>query len=194
MERYRGYVLLSLAYAAILGGVLLWRQPPPTTIRIAEATPRPSPTPALLVIHVAGAVLRPGVYALDEHSRVNDAIEAAGGLAPNADEAALNLAAPLHDGQRISIPALGEPLPPDAPSAAAAPPASPSGGAKSLVNLNTASAAELDALPGIGAVLAQRIIDDRQANGPYASVDDLARVRGIGPVLLEDLRPLVTVR
>jgi competence protein ComEA len=195
VEKYRGYLLLSLVYTAILGATLLWRQPAPAPIRIIEATPRPSPTPARLVVHVAGAVARPGVYTLAEGSRVNDAIEAAGGLTSRADEAALNLAAPLRDGQRLSIPAVGEAPSPGGIAGVAEPAATPPAGEPgALININTASAAELDALPGIGAVLAQRIIDDRQANGPYASVDDLERVRGIGPALLASLRPLVTVR
>ncbi len=194
LEKTRGYLALSLVYTAILGGVVLWRQPAPLPIRIVEPTPRPSATPALMVVHVTGAVLRPDVYTLPERSRLKDAVQAAGGLRPDADQAGLNLAAPLRDGQRVHIPALGEaPLP--AAFEAQAPVAI--GGApevgQSLLNINTASAAQLEALPGIGAVLAQRIVDDRRANGPYASVDDLERVRGIGPALLANLRPLVTV-
>lgn len=195
LEKTRGYLALSLVYTAILGGVLLWRQPAPLPMRIVEPTRRPSPTPAPMVVHVTGAVLHPDVYSLAERSRLKDAVQAAGGLRPDADLAALNLAAPLRDGQRVHIPALGEAALPaafeaQAPAAIGGPPEE----GHSLLNINTASAAQLEALPGIGAVLAQRIVDDRQANGPYASVDDLERVRGIGPALLANLRPLVTAR
>jgi len=194
LVKNRGYLLLSLAYAAILGGVVLWRQPAPAPIRIVEPTARPSPSPALVVVYVSGAVLHPDVYTLADNSRLRDAVQAAGGLRPDADLAVLNLAAPLHDGQHVHIPALGEAATPASEAAPAAQhPAPAPGQTGALINLNTASAAELDTLPGIGPVLAQRIIDDRQANGPYASIDDLERVRGIGPALLEGLRSLVTV-
>lgn len=196
LQKNRGYLALSLAFVLILGGALLWRQPAPAAIRIVEATPRPTRTPAWVVVHVAGAVLHPDVYTLAENSRLKDAVEAAGGLQPNADQAALNLATVLHDGQRVYVPAQGEAaqaVQASAPVAMAAPAASASGQPGALINVNTASAAELDNLPGIGPVLAQRIVDDRQANGPFATADDLLRVRGIGSVVLDNLRPLVTV-
>lgn len=194
LQKYRGYLALSLVYAVLLGGALLWRQPAPAAIRIVEPTPRPSHTPAWVVVHVTGAVRHPGVYTLAENSRLKDAVEAAGGLASDADQAALNLATVLRDGQRVHVPASGESAPVAAAIApASAPAASTSAQPGALININTASAKELESLPGIGAVLAQRILDDRQANGPYAAVDDLVRVRGIGPVVLENLRPLVTV-
>ena len=194
LRRYRGYLALALIELAAFGAFWHLRRPPPPPILISETTPQPTHTPARLVIYVSGAVHRPDVYSLPEGSRLKDALAAAEGPREDADLSALNLAQSLEDGQRVHIPAIGEtPLPqPTAP-----PPSS--GGAASLqpgvpLNLNAASAAELDALPGIGPVLAQRIVEDREANGPYASVDDLERVRGIGPSLLEKLRPLVTVQ
>ncbi|HOG47905.1 MAG TPA: ComEA family DNA-binding protein [Anaerolineae bacterium] len=196
LQKSRGYLVLTLTFAIILGAVVVWRQPAQASIQIVEPTPRPTATPALVVVHVTGAVLRPDVYTLPENSRLKDAVRAAGGLRPDADEEALNLATPLRDGERIRVPALGEtPVAMAMDAAVAAAPAAASAlYAAGTVNLNTATAQELDSLPGIGAVLAQRIVEDRQANGQYAAVDDLARVRGIGPALLEKLRPLATVR
>lgn len=190
LQNKRGYLLLSAVYAIVLGAVLVWRQPAPAPIEIVEPAPRPTPTPVYIVVQVSGAVAQPGVYTLPENSRVNDAILAAGGLQPEADVGALNLATRLQDGQRLHVLVQGE-APPAAAVAPLAP--GPAGQAGSLINVNAASAAELESLPGIGAVLAQRIVEDRQANGPYTTVDDLLRVRGIGPAILEDLRPLVSL-
>lgn len=189
LQKNRGYLALSLGWGLLLGGVLLWRPPAPAPIRIVEPTPRPTRTPALLVVYVSGAVAHPDVYTLAENSRLKDALLAAGGARPDADVSALNLAMPLHDGQEVHVPAQGE-VP--APASVAAPPGvtAPPGVATPL-NVNTAAAAELEALPGIGPVLAQRIVEDREANGPYASLEQLARVRGIGPALLDKLRGLV---
>ena len=194
LRRYRGYLALALIELAAFGAFWHLHRPPPPPILISEATPQPTHTPGRIVIYVSGAVQRPDVYTLPEGSRLKDALAAAEGARGDADLSALNLAQSLEDGQRVHIPAIGEtPLPqPTAP-----PPSSR--GAASLqpgvpLNINTASAADLDALPGIGPVLAQRIVEDREANGPYASVDDLERVRGIGPSLLEKLRPLVIVQ
>jgi competence protein ComEA len=143
-----------------------------------------SPSPAVLIVHVAGWVRRPGVYELREGDRVIDAVEAAGGARKGAYLDGLNLAAPLTDGQQVLVPKT------------AAPGAAPSGvipGQPALVNINTAAAAELETLPGIGEVLAERIIDHRTEHGPFASVDDLLEVSGIGEATLEEIRELVTV-
>jgi competence protein ComEA len=184
LEKYRGYLALTLVYLVIFGAVELWRQPRPAPIEVLDPSPRPTWTAALLVVHVTGAVMRPEVYTLAENSRLKDALLAAGGPSAVADLSAVNLAVPLHDGQRVHIPAQGEP-----------PPTAVSLGQRTgaLVNVNTASLAELETLPGIGPALGQRIIEDREANGPYESVDQLTRVRGIGPTVLEKLRPLVCV-
>jgi competence protein ComEA len=140
--------------------------------------------PPGLRISVQGAVRAPGLYDLAPGSIVQDAVFAAGGFLSNADSSRLNLAAPLTAGQELRIPfQIPTPLP-GTPSLAPT-----SAGRK--VNLNTATLAELDSLPGIGPVLAQRIIDYRQTHGPFQSVNDLLRVKGIGPALLEDIRGLV---
>lgn len=138
-----------------------------------------------IVVHVAGAVAAPGVYELPAGARVAEAIEAAGGAAPDADLDRLNLAARLADGQRVHVARVGAPN--DAGGSAAA---TDDG---SLVNLNTATPAELESLPGIGPVLAQAIIEAREARGGFRSIRDLLAVRGIGEGRFADVRAHVTV-
>lgn len=146
----------------------------PMTIASASAT---------LYVHVSGAVLSPGLFLLRTDARVVDAVAAAGGFADDADMSGVNLARPLSDGEQLIVPREGE-----------APPASGGGvAADGRVNLNTADAAALDTLPRVGPAIASRIIEWREANGPYTSVDDLLSVPGIGAKMLESLRDLVTV-
>jgi competence protein ComEA len=156
-----------------------------------EIVIEPAATPEALMVAVAGAVGKPGVYRLPPDARLANVVDVAGGLTADADLSALNLARRVTDGDKIVIPSLA----PAGPTAIAnqettAEPAETGGAA---LDLNAASAEELDALPGIGPVLAQRIVDDRTQNGPFATVDDLARVQGISPRMVETLRPLVTV-
>ncbi|GAA3807393.1 hypothetical protein CSO01_19430 [Cellulomonas soli] len=145
-----------------------------------------SPADAALVVHVVGQVAAPGIARLPAGSRVVDAVTAAGGALPEADLAALNMARLLVDGEQIVVPALGDQVSGGVAGAGAQAPGD------GRVDLNTADVAALDALPGIGPVLAQRIVDHR-ATQPFASVDDLDDVSGIGPALLADLRDLVRV-
>ena len=144
---------------------------------------------AAVVVHVAGAVAEPGVYELPSGSRVLVAIDAAGGPLPKAEPSALNLAAPLVDGERIYVPRVGEivPVAVDDPSSGAG--VQPSG----PVDVNHATVDQLDELPGIGPATAAAIVDHREQNGPFATVDDLEAVRGIGPAKLEAIRDLVSV-
>lgn len=144
----------------------------------------PTPTVALIGVDVIGAVQQPGVYFLVSTARVQDAVVAAGGLAPTADREAINLAAHLTDAQQLLIPHIGAAR----PSVAAAPAAASNGSTSALININTADATALAALPGIGAAMAERIIEYRVANGPFASVDDLQNVRGIGATLFAKLK------
>jgi competence protein ComEA len=155
------------------------------------------PEGAELVVHVAGAVARSGVQRLPAGSRVVDAVEAAGGAAADADPSRINLAAPLEDGQQVYVPRLGE-----VGGGAGAGPGAAGGGAggggagagdETVVNLNTADVGQLDALPGVGPAIAQAIVDHRDQNGPFATVDQLVEVRGIGDAKLADLRDRVTV-
>jgi competence protein ComEA len=144
-----------------------------------------------VTVHVAGAVAKPGVYDLDANARVIDAVEAAGGGAPDADLNRLNLAAKVTDGQRVLVQRPGE----AAPAGAGTPGASEGGSAdpSGLVNLNTASQAELEKLSGIGPSLAQAIIAERERRGGFRSVNELRDVRGIGEKRFADLKDKVTI-
>lgn len=140
---------------------------------------------APLVVYVVGAVRTPGLYRLPQGSRVADAVARAGGATRKADPAALNLAAPVADGQQVLVPAM-------LPRAVAAAQGAPVAGAPvGPVQLSVASVEQLDALPGIGPVTAQKIVDYRAANGAFRSVDELDEVPGIGPARVEQLRGLV---
>lgn len=158
---------------------------------VLGATATAAAEPAEVVVHVVGAVRHPGVYAAPLGSRVGDVIERAGGALGNAALEAINLARVVVDGEQIYVPTSDE-----ASAAAAAdhgfPPTGPAGGRR--VNLNTATAEELDGLPGIGPATAQKIVDDRARNGPFASPEDLMRVPGIGPKKFDALKDLVTTR
>jgi competence protein ComEA len=145
----------------------------------------PGPPSTRLVVYVVGAVRRPGLYRLPPGARVADAVARAGGTTRKADPAALNLAAPVADGQQVLVPSL-------LPRAVAAAQGVPVAGAPAgPVQLSVATAEQLDTLPGIGPVTAQKIIDWRTAHGAFHSVDDLDQVPGIGPARVEQLRGLV---
>lgn len=159
-------------------------------------------TSGLVVVHVVGAVVEPGVYELPAGARGDDAVRAAGGLTGDADSRAVNLALQLVDGEQLVIPRRGEALPTNAPrhqpgATAAGNPAAgtPAAGvtAPRLVNINRATVAELDQLPGVGPSTARAIVEHRERYGPYATVDDLLAVRGIGPAKLAEMRAMVAV-
>jgi competence protein ComEA len=170
-----------------------------TTTTAAEGDEAPgAPT---IVIHAAGAVMRPGVYRLSDPARVIDLLDAAGGPLAGADLSGVNLAALLPDGARVHFPSAGEEPPaavdiieaiPDPPA-----PARPDGGAGEQpgepVDINAASAGEFERLPGIGPVIAAAIVSHRDRMGPFRSVEALQDVTGIGPVKLAGIRDLVTV-
>jgi competence protein ComEA len=196
----RGELVALVAVLIVtLGGAALWyTRSLPRAVEIrATVAPQVSsaassagasatPSAAPLIVDVAGAVRKPGVYQFQEGDRVVDAIEAAGGPTAKASLDALNLAAPLTDGVQILVPVT-------APAGAPPPPGAVGSGPATLININTASATELEALPGIGEVIAQRIVDYRTENGPFASVDGLLDVSGIGDAILGDIHDLVTV-
>jgi competence protein ComEA len=193
----RGELIGLVALLAVtLGGAGLWyirSLPRPVEVAAvpsggtASAPASASPSPEVVVlVDVAGWVRRPGVYEFTEGARVIDAIDAAGGARSGAVLEALNLAAPLTDGTQILVPREGQ---------EGVAPAPVTGGAVAggLINVNSAIATELEELPGIGEVIAQRIIDYRTENGPFATVDELLDVSGIGDAILESIRELVTV-
>ncbi|MBW3649299.1 MAG: helix-hairpin-helix domain-containing protein [Actinobacteria bacterium] len=155
----------------------------------ASATPAAEGggVPGEVVVHAAGAVVQPGLYRLGGRARVADAVDAAGGPGPDADLDALNLAARLGDGDRIYVPRKGEIVP------GAPPAAGPAGGPAGPLDLNTATADQLDALPGIGPATAEAIIAYRKEHGRFRSIDELLEVRGIGEAKLAALRSKVRV-
>jgi competence protein ComEA len=183
--------LLAGAVVLVVGAVAFvgWRSSaPPAELTLPRATPAAAPatatSTAAATAHAAGAVTTPGVYKLPPGARVTDLLDAAGGPTADADLDQLNLAAPVADGERIYVPRRGEAAPPTA----GAPP-----GTGGPVDLNRATAEELDTLPGVGPATAKAIIDHRTKNGRFRTVDDLLEVHGIGESKLADLRDKVKV-
>lgn len=163
-------------------------QGPPVTVDQVGAAPKENKEEkGTITVHVAGAVGRPGVYQLPAGARVSQAVQLAGPL-PEANPHALNLAAPLKDGQQIIVPRAGE------EASTNVVPGSTGSTPKAKVNINTAGLEELDSLPGIGPALAQRILDYRQQHGPFRSIEDLQNVSGIGSKRFEELKDLITVQ
>ena len=150
----------------------------------ASSSTTSSSVPAEVVAHAAGAVASPGVYRLAAGARVADLVDAAGGPLPGADLDQVNLAAPVADGTRVYVPVEGEVVP--ASSGTSDVPVGP-------LDLNSATAEQLDALPGVGPSTSAAILAERERKGRFSSVDDLLDVRGIGPAKLEQLRELVRV-
>jgi competence protein ComEA len=164
--------------------------PPDSALR----QPQPTTTSATKVfVHVAGKVRRPGVVSLTAGSRVTDAITAAGGLRPGARTGPLNLARRLVDGEQLRIDIPGHPEPPAPPNPPSDPATATTPGAPTPLDLNTATEEQFDALPGVGPVLARRIIDYRTRNGGFRTVEQLQEVSGIGTRRYADLKPLVRV-
>ena len=165
------------------------------TLPVPEPPASTVPPVGPVVVHVAGAVDRPGVYEMGPGARVHMVIESAGGATGAADLDGLNLAAAVADGQRIYVPEVGEVDPATVPSGPdpAADPAGDDDPTGTPLDLNTASADELERLPGIGPATATAIVDDRERHGPYAAVSDLERVPGIGPAKLAAIVDQVTV-
>lgn len=198
LERHRIPVLSVLAVLVAAGLAFLWlNRPRPRPVVISTPVPTftptafPTPTPASLRVYVTGAVHRPDVYDLSHGSIVKDALSAAGGATDDADLTRINLALELYDQQQVYVPCTGEDAPP------VSPPAQPSPAVRAgvvLVNINAASAAELEALPGVGPAIAQRILDYRGENGPFATVEEIMEVKGIGPATYEKLKDQITVQ
>jgi len=173
---------LALLVALILAGRHLARAGAPAERPVAaQVEPLSADSTPKLVVHVVGAVRRPGLYRLPDRSRIADAVTRAGGPTPRADLSAVNLAAPVSDGVQVVVPARVPAVKSGAGGAA------PSG-QQGPVHLNTATLEELDALPGVGPVTAQKILDHREQHGAFASIDELDAIPGIGPARLEQLR------
>jgi competence protein ComEA len=207
-----GGLVLLVALAVVTALVALWlarprERPVPTRLApvgapLAAETLAPAPADgpaptgtseaAEVLVHVAGAVQRPGVVELPAGSRVADAVEAAGGVTRRAAAASVNLARAVVDGEQVLVLRRGDQAAVQPPAGS---PGSPSSGStpSGPVDLNTATLDQLDGLPGIGPVLAQRILDWRSANVRFSSVEELAEVSGIGEATLADLRPAVRV-
>lgn len=198
--------------AGVMGGYRI-TEPPTTTgseLSSGETSSGVGPNGAALgspsravgeiVVHVAGAVIRPGVYSLPQGSRAVDAVEAAGGESVHAAPFAINLASVLADGTQIYIPTKKEVA--EGWAAPAVSVSTPSGGSPGTgsvtaggpVNLNTAGVAELDTLPGIGQVTAGKIVSDREMNGPFRSLEDLDRISGIGEAKIGALKGLAVAQ
>ncbi|MCA9859741.1 MAG: ComEA family DNA-binding protein [Thermomicrobiales bacterium] len=178
----RNFILLAAVVLGVVLGIAALRafdnrSAPEIVIREAVQA-------RTITIEVSGAVLAPGVYELDADSRLGDAIQAAGGASGEADLAQLNLARRIQDGEEITIPVV-RPTP--------GPGTVVSVDGVALIDINTANADELDRLPGIGPALADAIIEYRTENGPFTSVDQLARVPGISARMVDDMRELVTI-
>jgi len=171
--------------AAPVGGAPEAQLPMATRSVAAAASPATS-RGAEVVVHVAGAVAAPGVYRLSDGARTIDAISAAGGARADADVARINLAARLTDGVRVYVPAVGEAATPLVEGSA-------DGDTPGPINLNAATADQLDALPGVGPATAAAIVAYRRDHGPFSAVEQLLEVRGIGPSKFEQLRSLVVV-
>jgi competence protein ComEA len=196
---------LMLVVALTLGGAAFWyMRSLPRPVQIAAPAPvghtpgsasvatspssaYSSPSPAGLIVDVSGWVLHPGVYEFTAGQRVIDAVRRAGGARRGADLAAINLAAPLVDGSQIVVPRAGGRPGPGGSGGVTGP------GGAALININSASQQQLEALSGVGPVLAAAIVAYRTQHGPFHSVDDLLDVSGIGPATLQALRPQVTV-
>lgn len=203
--------LLAVVILAFLGGlgVMSLRQrttakpieiiPPPTDVPQVTAAPTPEPTTGPLRVYVSGAVLNPAVYSLPPGSIIDDAVRAAGGFAAGADPVAVNLAQALVDGMQIYIPTLSEAVeaPPaiSVPQPTGAPGANRMGGITigGLININLATQADLEMLPGIGPTTAEKIIAYRDANGPFATIEAIMDVPGIGEGKFDAIKELITV-
>jgi competence protein ComEA len=183
-------VIIGILIGLVMAGVLY------LTVRTPAGEPvtlLPTPTPEPIIVYVTGAVKRPGVYKLPHDSRLVDAIQQAGGFLTEADLSQINLANKVTDGEQIIVPGSNEVPTPQLTIGGSGLLFTPTPPAGHPLNLNTASAEELDALPGIGPTAAQKIVEYRQANGLFTQLEDLLKVPGIGPSILEQIRGLVTL-
>jgi competence protein ComEA len=170
--------------------LLMFSTPDSMPLPETSPTPEPSPTAQPVIIYISGAVLKPDVYELPARARVKDAVLAAGGLTDEAAYEQVNLAAQIEDAQHIHIPREGET---DTAPLSSSEAEVSQAGSSNTININAASATELQQLKGIGDVLAQRILDYRAANGPFTSIEELQNVRGISTALIDEIQAEITV-
>ncbi|MGC8878352.1 MAG: helix-hairpin-helix domain-containing protein [Anaerolineae bacterium] len=193
IERNRGHLLVVLINSTIVLVALFWlRNPSPPEIELLPSyTPLPifTPTPASLRVYVTGAVQHPDVYELPASSVVKDALIAAGGATTDADLERINLAQAVHDEQHIHVPRVGEPTVQPTEEGNKTIPEVPHG----RININTATAEELTNLPGIGPVLAERIVAWRATHGPFGHIAEIKQVAGIGDALFARIQPYITI-
>ena len=194
-----GYALANLRGVAQPAAIEIM-PPPATATPPPPSSPAPTATPGPLRVYVSGAVVHPAVYALPPGSIIDDAVRAAGGFSAGADAVAINLAAPLAEGMQIYVPTLAEAAP--TPPAVRAPAATTSAESASrlggittagLIDINRATATELEILPGIGPTMAANIIAHREANGPFATIEAIMDVPGIGEGRFAAIKDLITV-
>ena len=196
VARISGIVLVMLAALALLvAAILLLTRGDDTTpvvIVAPESTSTPVQAEAEIQVQVSGAVMAPGVYTMTEGDRVMDAISAVGGVHPNAEMSGINLARRVQDETHYRVPFIGEsePVPTSGDGIIST---QDSESPAPLVDLNSATSRDLETLPGIGPVMADRIVTHREVNGPFGSINEVENVPGIGPKTLESIRPMVTV-
>lgn len=173
--------VIGVAVIIVLGGFVWFGMGPPPTTVDPEATAVPTTVgrlPGSMTVHISGAVVRPGLVSIPDGSRMADAVAAAGGALPTADLGSINLARQIRDGDHVIVPVHG--------GGSGGVPGEPAG-----IDINTASASELEALPGVGPVLADRIVAFRTDRGPFSSVEDLLDVPGIGEAKLAQMRDAI---
>jgi competence protein ComEA len=213
LDKNRHFVFMGLLLAVVAGGAIFYfgrpapapieiipAEPPATPESTATATPATTPTPGMVRVYITGAVAKSDVYFLQQGSIIKDAVEAAGGFNADADPERINQALELKDQQQIHVPRLDEADPPppvqggvqnNTPLAGAATQPEPSTGA--VVNINTATLAQLDTLPGIGPAISQRIIDYRQKIGGFKNIEQIKDVSGIGDATFDKIKDAIII-
>jgi competence protein ComEA len=192
------FVLLGVLAGFVFAGLLMFVSRAPAGQPIVL---QPAPTKSPIAVHVIGAVPRPGLYEFAEGARVQDAIDAAGGMLSTANMDAINLAALLTDGQQLTIPYQSGNEPVEDATTLELPGAvveetegaAVTSSSGDLININTAALEELDALPGVGPTIAQRIIDYREQNGAFSTIEEIMDVSGVGPTTFDNIKDLITV-
>jgi competence protein ComEA len=183
-------VALGVVFGLLGSGAIYLASKPPRGEAIQLLPP---PTLAPIQVHVTGGVLKPGVYALPPASRVQDALEAAGGVSPNADQANLNLAAQLQDGDKLEVPTQQPNAQTSSTGSSQKTDDQAAGESAPIININTATQGELETLPGVGPVTAQKIIAYRQTAGGFSTIEEIQKVSGIGPATFEKIKMYITV-